>query len=298
MTDYLERIRQAFPSLPLDSVRINSDGLVNDVVIVNNARVFRFPKTEDGKAAMAREARALDLIRRYVELPIPAYHHLEADFAAYDLIPGEPLFRNDFLRQDRAAQNRITAQLGGFLRQLHSIPLAEAEAVFGVYDGGATHDDWLRFYESVERELFPLMMSPTRAWVKAHFAPLLSDPHFLARTPSVIHDDLAQYHILVDPAAWTLTGIIDFGTARLGDPAADYGMIINVYGESFLARLAEHAPLIADTIDRARFYAGALELQWLRGGVRANDFSWLTAHIDRARDVQPVGAPLNQKSEP
>jgi aminoglycoside 2''-phosphotransferase len=114
MSQYLERIRQAFPALPLDKVAINTDGLVNDVVIVNGMRVFRFAKTDEGKATLARESRALDLIRRYVELPIPAYLHLDVDFAAYNLIPGEPLFRNDFLQQDAAVQSRIIAQLGTF----------------------------------------------------------------------------------------------------------------------------------------------------------------------------------------
>jgi aminoglycoside 2''-phosphotransferase len=165
--------------------------------------------------------------------------------------------------------------------------------VFGINESGPSGEEWLRFYESVERELFPLMMSPTRMWVSQHFAPLLAEPHFLDHRPCVIHDDLAQYHILLDKSTWRLSGIIDFGTTRLGDPAADYGMLINVYGESFVARLAEHVPFITESIDRARFYAGVLELQWLRGGVRAQDFSWLTAHLDRARDVQPIGAPLN-----
>jgi len=49
---------------------------------------------------------------------------------------------------------------------------------------------------------------------------------------------------------------------------------------------------IPSLIDRARFYAGTFELQWVLGGIRSGDNDWFTAHLDRARDVQPYGQPL------
>ena len=88
-----------------------------------------------------------------------------------------------------------------------------------------------------------------------------------------------------------LTGMIDFGTAGIGDPAADYACIINTYGESFLARVAKYDSRVEATLDRARFWAGTLELQWLLAGIRQNDPSWYTAHIGNARDVAPIGTP-------
>ena len=41
---YLAHIKQAFPDLEIKQVSENNEGLVNDVVIVNGNRVFRFPK--------------------------------------------------------------------------------------------------------------------------------------------------------------------------------------------------------------------------------------------------------------
>jgi aminoglycoside 2''-phosphotransferase len=108
-------------------------------------------------------------------------------------------------------------------------------------------------------------------------------------TPALIHDDLASYHILYAPEERRIAGVIDFGMARLGDPAADFALIINTYGESFLKRMGRYDPAIGGTLDRARFLAGMLELFWAVEGVRANDPSWLLVHIGRARDALPLG---------
>jgi aminoglycoside 2''-phosphotransferase len=135
------------------------------------------------------------------------------------------------------------------------------------------------------------MMKHTQAWVHHQFEPLLRDRAWIeSYQPALVHADLAQYHILHDRETGTISGVIDFGVGGLGDPAIDYSNIINVYGESFLQRMAQFDPQIDATLDRARFLAGTMELQWLLGGVRSKDFSWFTVHIDRARDVMPVGS--------
>src|SRR5262245_5345154 len=115
---HLDRIRASFPTLTLDSVRHNPDGLVNDVIIVTDELVFRFPKGEAARAALVREAKALDLVRRYVAMPAPRFERHEDDFVMYRLIPGEPLYRHTLLRQDQRIQEQIADSLATFLRQL------------------------------------------------------------------------------------------------------------------------------------------------------------------------------------
>ncbi len=87
-----------------------------------------------------------------------------------------------------------------------------------------------------------------------------------------------------------MTGVIDFGTAGLGDPACDVSILINNYGESFVRRVSQHYPAIGSMIERARFWAGTVELQWVLGGIRTGDLSWFTVHIGHARDVMPIGS--------
>lgn len=291
-TPYLERIRQLLPDLHITQVDVNSEGLVNEVVILNRKIIVRFPKADWAKEALKQETAILDLVRQHVDMPVPHFEQRGDDFVLYRLIPGEPLHRHDILRMNDHGQNRIAQQLATFLRQLHAVSVDKIqEQGIGASDAQRSAEAWLKLYNDVQRELFPLMMKHTQAWVHHQFEPLLRDRAWIEDyQPALVHADLAQYHILHDRETGTISGVIDFGVGGLGDPAIDYSNIINVYGESFLRRMAQFDPQIDATLDRARFLAGTMELQWLLGGVRSKDFSWFTVHIDRARDVMPVGS--------
>ncbi len=289
-TPHLQRIRARFPDLVISTVYEDRDGLVNDIVIVNDELVFRFPKDAQARQTLAREAQILDLVRAHVAMRVPFFEHREDDFVAYRLIPGDPLERDDIFGQDEATQNQIAEQLATFLRQLHAIPPHAVEpGPAAPPDPTERLERYRRRLDDIERELFPLLMAPARQWVRRLFAPVLAGQVRLEYTPALIHDDLASYHIRYDRAARRIAGVIDFGTARLGDPAADFALLINAYGESFLRRMGHFYPAIADALDRARFMAGAIELEWALNGLRSNDLSWLLCHIGRARDSMPIG---------
>lgn len=104
---HLERIRDLYPDLPLDEVAVNNDGLVNQVVIVNNERVFRFPRSSWAREALRHEARILNLLRGKVEVSLPYYDDLADDVATYELVPGRTLARNLLLRQTRLIRKRL-----------------------------------------------------------------------------------------------------------------------------------------------------------------------------------------------
>jgi aminoglycoside 2''-phosphotransferase len=287
---HVDRIRASFPTLTLDSVRYNPDGLANAVVIVNDELVFRFPKDEAARAALVREAKALDLVRRYVLTPVPHFEHQADDFVMYRLIRGEPLYRDGILRQDERVQEQYAEQLALFLRQLHAIPHDEVVQALGE-PVEREPGYWLERYQDAQRHLYPLLWADQRHWIDDLFAPALDGSLDMSHvTPALIHDDLAAYHILHNPAERRIAGVLDFGMAHLGDPAADFALIISTYGESFLKRMSRYDPAIDDALDRARFLAGALELSWAVEGVRTNDLSWLLVHIGRARDALPLGA--------
>lgn len=287
-----ERIRQAFPNVDLTNAVVNTDGLVN-IIVIAGGQVYRFARDEFAVGALQREKAILDLVRKHVSMPAPIFEQIAEDFVHYPFMAGEPFMRNDLLRLAEPEQDRIAEQMAVFLQQLHAVPSAELAAADVQPSGGRqTQAEWLELYEAIQRELYPLMYRVTRTWVDQHFAPLLKDADWLKFEPVLIHDDLAQYHILYEPSSRHINGIIDFGTAGRGDPARDYGILINVYGESFVRRMGKYDSRVVALIDRARFYAGTFELQWVLGGVRSKAFDWFTAHLDRARDVQPYGQGL------
>jgi len=292
-SSYLRKIRAVYPNLSLDHLELNQDALVNDVVIVDRKLVCRFPRTEWAREVLAHEAKVLGVARCYAGLPLPFFEHLEEDFVSYNLIEGEPLSRENLLRLGDPVQRRVVDQLGGFLNRLHSIP-KDALDEAGVSSSGAvrTRDDWMAFHEQLEGVLFPQLWHHQRRWVNDHFAPVLRDELDLRFEPALIHGDLATYHLLFHPSSGYLSGVIDFGMAGFGDPATDVALLLHDYGESIVRRMEPTYPQLANLIDRARFMAGALELEWALRGVLRDDIPMLLAHVGAARDVQPLGAPL------
>jgi aminoglycoside 2''-phosphotransferase len=79
--------------------------------------------------------------------------------------------------------------------------------------------------------------------------------------------------------------VIDFGVAGLGDPATDVGSLLQTYGASFVAQLQAAYPEVERLLRRARFYAQAIELEWVLLGLKRGQPFWFTAHLGNARDI-------------
>jgi aminoglycoside phosphotransferase len=165
----------------------------------------------------------------------------------------------------------------------------------GVSSSGAVRlrEDWLQLYEQVQETLFPHLWRHQQTWIHELFAPLVSGELDLSYTPVLIDGDLAVYHILFDPMSESISGLIDFGTAGLGDPACDIAVQLGNYGEGIVLRIKSDYRMLPDVIDRARFWVGTLELQWALAGMKYKDISLSLAHIGLAREVQPVGTRLS-----
>ena len=260
----------------------------------NHDLVCRFAKTDWGKEALSHEALVLEIVQRYVELRVPRFEHLCEGFVSYQFIKGEPLSRNTLLKLNSTAQARVISQIATFHQQLHSIS-NEVLVNAGVSDSGAerSREDWLQLYEQVQETLFPHLWRHQQTWIHELFAPVVTGELDLSYTPVLISGDLPVYHILFDPVSESISGLIDFGTAGLGDPACDIAVQLGNYGESIVRRMESDYPMLPDVLDRARFWAGTLELQWALTGMKYNDISLSLAHIGLAREVQPVGTRLS-----
>jgi aminoglycoside 2''-phosphotransferase len=288
----LERIREMNPDLVLSRVEVNPDGEVHDVVIVNRERVFRFPKSDWARASLQQEHDVLDLVREVVAMPVPLLDQLTDDYGSYPYLPGSPLQHDLVMAQPGQIQDRLAWQIGIFMRQLHAIPMRVLrQRRIPTSETVRNRDDWLRLLEGVQRELFPWMKASVCESVVRHFQPLLEDEGWLRYRPALVHGDLRPQHILIEPGASQISGIIDFSASGVGDAAVDVACLLYHYGESFVVRMGRFYPGIGQLIDRARFWAGTLELQWALAGLRSSDPSWLVAHIGGARDISPVGSP-------
>jgi aminoglycoside 2''-phosphotransferase len=137
----------------------------------------------------------------------------------------------------------------------------------------------------VEEKVYPLLLRNQITWADNLFNQALENPQYFEYSPALIHADLAPYHILYVSSNQEISGVLDFGVAGIGDPALDLGAIISNYGESFVRKLDTSYPGMDALLPRARFYAQAIELQWVLLGIETDDHFWFTAHLGGARDI-------------
>jgi aminoglycoside 2''-phosphotransferase len=293
--DYRTRIERISPGLEIRSLRTNDEGLMNDVVIVNEDTVYRFAKNDQAAESLQTELYILDVLRPHVRVSIPEPFYRSADAMAYPLLYGETLTRDRWLALDEPTRQAVAEQLGRFLQAMHNLPLTdEVRAAIPPTAAPCRRDDWLNLRDRVREQVYPLLLTHQRQWAERLFDHALEDEHTFEYTPLLVHGDLGPYHIVFDAMTRRVSSIIDFGTAGLGDPATDLGMLITVYGEKLVGRMAGVYLGLAELLPRARFYAQAIELQWVLLGLETGEPFWFTAHLGGARDVEAIGLRVAQ----
>jgi aminoglycoside 2''-phosphotransferase len=125
LESYAERIRKVAPEIEVAAMRLNREGLLNDVVIVNEEFVFRFPKSAYASEHLQDELKILRLLKDYLTLEIPAPFYESEDCMAYRMIPGETLRRDVLLRLPEDELQGVADQLAQFFRELHGVPFGE-----------------------------------------------------------------------------------------------------------------------------------------------------------------------------
>ena len=121
---FLSRIHEIRPDLEIRESRINQDGLINDVVIVNNELTFRFAKTEKYAEYMDIELNILDLVRGRLGVDVPAPSYRGKGVGVYPFLSREPLNREGIMKASAETQARLGKQLGIFLHRGHKTDIS------------------------------------------------------------------------------------------------------------------------------------------------------------------------------
>lgn len=292
---------RAFPQLAIKHIELDHSGWDNVVAVVNHEIIFRFPRRPEVACTLEVESRLLPELCKVVSLPIPNFEFIARGckafhgiFVGYRLIPGEPLTRALF-RQIYSAEltQHLARQLAKFLSEMHSFPVKQAVQL------GVPHtpdrDLWAGFYAEVRKHVFPLLEAHERAWAQKLFESFLDDKRNFQFKPVLLHGDFSPDHILFDRKTGRITGIIDFGDTRIGDPAYDFQWRED-YGEHFWQALLNHykqSLLLADArnklkIDEAffrrlEFYEQRLPLGEILYGITCNAPEYITSGLQALR---------------
>ena len=276
---YVERVREVCPDLSVERASLAHTGQNNDVLVVNDQIVFRFPRYEDGARRLEIEAAILAGIQSHitaVQVPNPRWMSLSPvvreAFLGYSMIQGEQATPADFTRFDGDEAGRLVAkQMGTFLTELHAVPADRAIAVsLPIRDG---YSDWAMMYAEIKDGLFPHMRPDAQAQIAGHFEDFLNDQVNFDYEPVLRHGDIGPANLIIGRNPMTIVGVIDWGTAGLGDPAVDIAWIRYRSGvrQSFLQSFFDTYAVMESAVVRAKFYAGTFPLQEALFGIENND---------------------------
>lgn len=251
---YLEQVRAMFPEVAWSQARLITHGWAHDAVILDESLIFRFPKRERAKAELPGEIRLMRYLGPRLTVTVPNYSFVPPDvsFAGYELIPGQPLWEDEFFGLPVSEKRRFESDLSDFLSELHAIP-TETVRRFHVADvvlGGAAY--WEELAKTAQME----MNAPGVGQLKERIGSF-SDELERSRqheVPVLLHCDLGPPHILSDGGG-AIAGIIDFSGVRIGDPAIDFQGLWE-YGPKTVARIyrAYRGPKDDDLLRRSLCY--------------------------------------------
>lgn len=270
---YVDRIRRHYPTFSVRSVRRLEAGQNNDLLVLNDAWVFRFPHHRLGAVNLQHEAGILRSLqgRLPLQIPQPEYVHVDSNapsqsFMGYAQISGLPLTKAWVDALPFEDFRTLLGQLEDFLCSLHRQTVAsEFSAALPTLD---CKDYWAGVFKRIQRLLFDKMRPDARTWTAHHFEVFLRNAESIERV--LIHGDFGGSNILVDGNTKRAVAVIDFDSIAIGDPAIDYAALSTIHPQTMKCIEQRH-PQVADYTDRIVFYRGTFALQEALYGAEAND---------------------------
>jgi aminoglycoside 2''-phosphotransferase len=197
-------------------------------------QVIRVARHVEAARALERESCVLSKIAPMLPLPVPrpAYHTPQGcpPFTLHREIIGEVLTQEIWEDMPVSARERAASDLATFLKTLHALPIENGLECGLVQIDAAKIAGHLReetaktFHGSLEPEVQRSLDRTLERWSSRR-----DD-----QRPALLHCDIGPGHVLYDPSALRLSGVIDFGDLVIGDPARDFIYIYEDFGPLIL----------------------------------------------------------------
>lgn len=275
---YIDNIKEVYPSININNYEVNDIGQNNDVIIINKALVFRFPKYKNGIIKLKEEKEILDSIKGKVSILIPSFIYESFEsievgkvFAGYNLIKGEPLWKETFLEiKEDDVKRALAMQITTFLREIHSMSRESLDKFIKLEETNPIEvmDD---LYKRIKDKLFPFIRDEAKKEISASFDEFINNEENKNIKINLIHGDFGASNIIYDKEVCEISGIIDFGGSCLGDPAYDFAGILTSYGKDFSNMCINLYPGGNEISKRVKFYRSTFALQEALHGIENDD---------------------------
>lgn len=213
-------IQKEFPEFQGCHLVGDDSGWDNYAIRVNDEYLFRFPRRQESLEQIKRESEVLSILQPklppHIEVPKYLTARLNGDypFVYYRMIQGESLTKELYDGFTNEAKERFVRQLADFLNILHDINIDQCKDLEKVN----ALDKYQHLYQQVIDICFKYLTEEEQSKTRRLFEYYLQDSTMQKYTPTVVHGDLSENHIIVTK---TSIGIIDFGDTAIFDPAID-----------------------------------------------------------------------------
>lgn len=210
-------------ALDESSIELNEMGLDFRVAIARTIQgdpwVLRMPRRSDVLQRAAVEGRLLRMVAPHLSVAVPDWRIQTAELTAYPLLPGEPGLELTEAGEPEwyveVSSLAFANSLGDLLAELHSVDAAAAQATgIECRDPDEVRESWHADIAKVSAE-FNVAPHLTDRW-----AAWLNDDSYWPGWSVLTHGEIYPGHTLV--ADNRITGVLDWTTAAVGDPAKDF----------------------------------------------------------------------------
>ncbi|HZF64957.1 MAG TPA: phosphotransferase [Chitinophagaceae bacterium] len=202
-------------------------------------------------------------------------------FVGYPEIKGSFLYPEFLSKLPQEVQSSIAASIADFLKKMHSLPVSLVSHIsLEVKDFGR---GYYQYFLDLVQQIAPPHLTPSQSEVLFKwFDEFLSNPIKCEYKPTILHGDFIWDHILFDESENTLSGIIDFGAALIGDPAYDFVGIYTKYGEGTLMTVltqygTEHIQIV---LQKVKMFLACECISHMYKGLKQGD----KVEVEKARD--------------
>lgn len=198
--------------------------------------VLRIPRRPSVVETMAAEAAVLDLVGAHLQVAVPEWRIRSGELIAYPAVPGIPGMTLKDGEQHWTVDPTsadYARRFGTLLAQLHSIDAERARtAGVEVRTPQQVRQQWR---EDIEKVTTHFQVNPKRTDQWRHW---LSEDAYWPQRTVMTHGEIYPGHVLVDESGG-ITGVIDWTTARVDDPARDLLFSYAIGGEEVFAAAVE-----------------------------------------------------------
>lgn len=250
--------------------------------VTGQAWIFRFPSRPSVAIALQRELTLLPWLSGRLPVPVPRPRIVghSPPFMGYQRLGGQGLTGRQL------ADPAVAGAVADTLLAIHALSTDQAQAHgLNRYDRASWHDFHCGLMARA-RAAVPVPAQIEHQWTRE-----LADPGLWPERMTVVHGDIGRPHLLA--SGDRLTGLIDWESSRIADPALDLAGVLVGWGEVVFAGVLERYrrgaaargwPDDPRLADRVRFLARMAPLHTIGYGLETGQDDYVHVGAAALRD--------------